>query len=180
SAVTATLTEHALRFEAVRLPDGGWTVADELGDAAIVRSRPWDQAEAEATTDALNAAPGYAALFRWAELDSWMVQQRDAPAASGGGATPTEPEVARGDRDDLCAFCWQPAAPGAWVELRLYAGPGQKIGELSLKVCAGHLAALRPAYERGFVECRATRWETAGDYPPGSLGRRPGERPSWA
>lgn len=67
SAVTTTLTEQATRFETVRLP-GGWTVADLLDETAIVRSRPWDQAEADAVTGALNGAPGYAALFRWAEL----------------------------------------------------------------------------------------------------------------
>jgi hypothetical protein len=101
----------------------------------------------------------------------------NADSAPPGGQ-PGARRAATGDANDLCAFCWQPAAPGAWVELRLYNGPGLKIGELGLAVCAGHLAALRPAYERGFAECRVTRWEPiAGDYPPGVLSRRPEERP---
>jgi hypothetical protein len=58
-----------------------------------------------------------------------------------------------------CGFCGEPAAPGAWVEIRLYLGPGDKIGELTVDVCKGHLAAMRPAYERELVECRVTRWE---------------------
>jgi hypothetical protein len=76
-----------------------------------------------------------------------------------------------------CAFCWQPAAPGAWVELRLHEGPGLKIGEVSLMVCADHLAALRPACERELVECRVTRLEVAGDYPISVLSRRLEDRP---
>ena len=43
--------------------------------------------------------------------------------------------------------------------MRLYEGPGLKIGELDLKVCARHLRAMRPAYERELVECRVTGWE---------------------
>lgn len=58
-----------------------------------------------------------------------------------------------------CAFCGQPAAPDAWVEIRLYLGPGDKIGELQLDVCERHLQAMHPAYERELVECRVTRWE---------------------
>lgn len=58
-----------------------------------------------------------------------------------------------------CAFCGEPAAPGAWVELRLYDGPGLKIGELQLDVCRRHLVKMRPAYKRELVECRVTRWE---------------------
>lgn len=65
-----------------------------------------------------------------------------------------------------CAFCGEPAAPGAWVELRLYEGPGLKLGELRLDVCARHLERMEPAYRRELVECRVTRWE------PGSTGRR--------
>lgn len=67
--------------------------------------------------------------------------------------------------DGKCAFCGEPTA-GAWVELRLYDGPGLKIGELDLKVCERHLTAMRPAYERELVECRVTRWE------PGTAGPR--------
>lgn len=63
---------------------------------------------------------------------------------------------------NLCAFCDSPAEPGAWVELRLYLGPGDKIGELQLDVCSRHLQAMRPAYERELVECRVTRWERRG------------------
>lgn len=68
---------------------------------------------------------------------------------------------------DECAFCGRPTE-GAWVELRLYNGPGLKIGELTLNVCGGHLEALRQANESdGIVpECRITRWE------PGTTGAR--------
>ncbi len=45
------------------------------------------------------------------------------------------------------------------MEIRLYLGPGDKIGELVLQVCRRHLTAMRPAYERELVECRVTRWE---------------------
>jgi hypothetical protein len=65
-----------------------------------------------------------------------------------------------------CAFCGRPAAPASWVEIRLYLGPGDKIGELELPVCRAHLERMRPAYERELVECRVTRWE------PGTTGRR--------
>jgi hypothetical protein len=58
-----------------------------------------------------------------------------------------------------CGFCGEPAVPGAWVEIRLYLGGGDKIGELTVDVCKRHLAAMRPAYERELVECRVTRWE---------------------
>ena len=71
------------------------------------------------------------------------------------------------DLPDDCAFCNEPAVPGACVEIRLYLGPGLKLGELDLNVCAGHLAAMRQAYERELVECRVTRWE------PGTAGPRP-------
>ncbi|HXM58298.1 MAG TPA: hypothetical protein VOB72_23055 [Candidatus Dormibacteraeota bacterium] len=82
--------------------------------------------------------------------------------------------------NDACAFCWRPAAPGAWVELRLYNGPGLKIGELTLKVCTDHLTAMQPAFERELVECRVTRWERrTADYPAGVLYRRSEDRPSW-
>jgi hypothetical protein len=67
---------------------------------------------------------------------------------------------------DECAFCGKPVVPGAWVEIRLYHGPGLKIGELQLAVCDHHLREMRPAYERELVECRVTRWE------PGTRGRR--------
>jgi hypothetical protein len=46
----------------------------------------------------------------------------------------------------ICAFCGEPAAPGAWVEIRLYLGLGDKIGVLELRVCRRHLTAMRPAY----------------------------------
>ena len=82
SAPTTTLTQPAARFQAVRLP-GGWTVADLLSGTAIVHSRPWDQAEADAVTGALNGAPGYVALFRWAALD-----ERELLAAAAGVAAP--------------------------------------------------------------------------------------------
>ncbi len=65
-----------------------------------------------------------------------------------------------------CAFCGQPPVPGASVEIRLYLGPGDKLGELELDVCARHLERMRPAYERELVECRVTRWE------PGTEERR--------
>ncbi len=65
-----------------------------------------------------------------------------------------------------CAFCGDPPVPGAWVEIRLYLGPGDKLGELDLAVCARHLERMRPAYERELVECRVTRWE------PGTEERR--------
>jgi hypothetical protein len=71
------------------------------------------------------------------------------------------------DRPAECAFCGDAAMPDAWVEVRLYLGPGMKIGELDLKVCARHVEAMRPAYEQELVECRVTRWE------PGAAGRRP-------
>jgi hypothetical protein len=61
-----------------------------------------------------------------------------------------------------CAFCGAGTENGAWVEVRLYDGPGLKIGELVLPVCAAHLTAMRPAYERELVECRVTRWEPFG------------------
>jgi hypothetical protein len=62
----------------------------------------------------------------------------------------------------VCAFCAafgreEPMA--GWVELRLYNGPGLKIGELQVDVCAHHLEAMRPAYEQELVECRVARWE---------------------
>ncbi len=65
-----------------------------------------------------------------------------------------------------CAFCGEPSAPGAWVEIRLYLGPGDKIGELELRVCRHHLTAMRPAYERELVECRVTRWEPGTEKRP--------------
>jgi len=65
-----------------------------------------------------------------------------------------------------CAFCGEPSAPGAWVEIRLYLGPGDKIGELVLQVCRRHLTAMRPAYERELVECRVTRWEPGTEKRP--------------
>ena len=80
SALVATQT----RFEAVRL-SGGWTVADLWDGAAIVRSRPWDEAEADAVTDALNAAPGYAVQFRWAALDARELPAASASMAAHGG-----------------------------------------------------------------------------------------------
>lgn len=58
-----------------------------------------------------------------------------------------------------CGFCGEPAAPDAWVEIRLYDGPGLKIGELQVPVCRRHLQKMRPAYERELVECRVSRWE---------------------
>jgi hypothetical protein len=167
STSTATLTQPVARFEAARLPDGAWTVADLLKRAAIVPKRRWDEDTAGTLAGLLDEAPGYAALFRWSEPASGHADGPGGPAAGrgvGAGAGPA------------CAFCWQPAAPGAWVELRLYSGPGLKIGELTLKVCAGHLDALRPAYDRGLVECRVTRLEPDGDQPPGVLYRRPEDR----
>ena len=65
SPTTTALAAPPARFEAVRLAFG-WTVADLLNGTAIVRSRPWDQSEADVVTGALNAAPGYAVTFRWA------------------------------------------------------------------------------------------------------------------
>ena len=65
-----------------------------------------------------------------------------------------------------CAFCGEPSVPGAWVEIRLYLGPGDKIGELELRVCRRHLTAMRPAYEREMVECRVTRWEPGTEQRP--------------
>ena len=58
-----------------------------------------------------------------------------------------------------CSFCGEPALRGSWIEIRLYLGPGDKLGDLELAVCARHLARMRPAYERELVECRVTRWE---------------------
>ena len=75
-----------------------------------------------------------------------------------------------------CAFCGEPAVPDAAVEIRLYLGPGDKLGELDLAVCVRHLARMRPAYEQELVECRVTRWER-GRRNLGSL--TPGARP-WA
>ena len=148
------------RFEAVRLADG-WTVVDLLDESAIVPMRPWDEDTATTMAGLLDEAPAYAVKFRWSEPPH-------GPAVANGS----------GDTSHLCGFCWQPAAHGAWVELRLYDGPGLKIGELCLMACADHLAALRPAYERELVECRVTRWERGNDdYPPGVLYRRPEERP---
>ena len=73
--------------------------------------------------------------------------------------------MARQSTSAWCAFCGQPSVPGAWVEIRLYLGPGLKIGELELRVCRGHLEAMWPAYQRELVECRVSRWE------PGTHGR---------
>jgi hypothetical protein len=60
---------------------------------------------------------------------------------------------------DFCATFGHEEPAAGWVELRLYNGPGLKIGELEVNVCARHLEAMRPAYERELVECRVTRWE---------------------
>ena len=73
--------------------------------------------------------------------------------------------------DRPCSFCGHPAVPGAWVEIRLYMGPGQKIGELELPVCALHLERMRPAHEQELVECRVTRWEPGAWRDPEVSGR---------
>lgn len=81
-----------------------------------------------------------------------------------------DPEIAAGLSEYLardraarllstCGFCDLPVEPGAWVEVRLYNGPGDKIGALQVDVCRRHLDAMRPAFERELVECRVTRWE---------------------
>ena len=51
----------------------------------IVRSRPWDHAEADAVTGVLNAAPGYAAMFRWSALDERVLRAAAAGVAAPGG-----------------------------------------------------------------------------------------------
>lgn len=60
-----------------------------------------------------------------------------------------------------CAFCGR-ETEGSYVELRLYNGPGLKIGALVVQVCVRHLEALREANEsdeRLVPECRVARWE---------------------
>jgi hypothetical protein len=63
-----------------------------------------------------------------------------------------------------CAFCGEPS-DGSWIELRLYDGPGLKIGELQLDVCDRHLQETKAAHERELVECHVTRWEPSKQSP---------------
>ena len=69
----------------------------------------------------------------------------------------------RCDRIEDVRLCGE-ASDGSWIELRLYDGPGLKVGELQLDVCERHLQATRTGYDQpgGLVaECRVTRWERA-------------------
>jgi len=78
---TGTATPTSPRFEPVRLADG-WTVVDNLCEAAIELGRPWDQAMAAVVADALNARPAYAVQFRWSEPGSYqpdVVPQDELP-----------------------------------------------------------------------------------------------------
>jgi hypothetical protein len=73
-------------------------------------------------------------------------------ARSAGGPVPMQ------GAPGVCAICDRPVEDDdAGAEVRLYLGPGDKLGELWLPLCRHHVARFRPAYERELVECRVTR-----------------------
>jgi len=79
STMATTPTRPATRFQAARLPNGGWTVTDQLDKPSIVTGRTWDEDRARAWAGLLDEAPAYAVLFQWSQPDLYW------PMASQGG-----------------------------------------------------------------------------------------------
>jgi hypothetical protein len=54
-----------------------------------------------------------------------------------------------------CTVCRQPVEhEEAGADIRLYLGPGDKLAELWLPLCAHHVERFRMAYRREIIECR--------------------------
>jgi hypothetical protein len=54
-----------------------------------------------------------------------------------------------------CAVCRAPVErEEAGADVRLYLGPGDKLAELWLPLCARHVERFREAYRQVIVECR--------------------------
>jgi hypothetical protein len=54
-----------------------------------------------------------------------------------------------------CAVCRAPVeCEDAGADVRLYLGPGDKLAELWLPLCAYHVERFKEAYRQDVVECR--------------------------